>query len=275
MFLPMSCTSPSTVPITTEPFTPRSSCFTWGFRMSRPAYRASAHMSSSGTKYSCASNMRPTSTMPETRPLKIASLASIPSLSTSFAPSFAPSSSYWITDVRSLFSSSFFFSSVAIGLPPVIIHGFHHRLEVVGRHRGPDVAPGPDRGDSIVEAFLDRRADQVRRSGHEHVVGIVVPEDEGLGAQFFPRLGHVVLLVHADRLCSAFGHEGDDIVRLAADVDAAAETTSAVTIVTPRNAMAKVLKLGIGTDTVHVLMLCKTGYRASACRPKLTAGSPA
>src|SRR5512139_423976 len=138
-------------------------------------------MSSSGTKYSCASNIFPTSTMPETRPLKMASLASMPTASASFAASLAVSSSYLMTAFRSFSKSSFFFSSVAIGSPPVIFHGLHHRLEVVDRHCGPDVAARPDRAHAVIQALLDRRADQVRRAGDEHVVGVVVPEHQRLG----------------------------------------------------------------------------------------------
>src|SRR5574337_454988 len=175
-------------------------------------------MSSSGTKYSWASNIRPTSTMPLTRPLKMASLASMPVLSASFAASLAVSSSYWITAFRNFSSSSFFFSSVAIGLPPVISDFIHHRLEIIGRHRGPDVAPGPDRAYAVVHALLYRLPDELRISRDQHVVRVVVAEHKTFRPDLLARLGHVVLLIHADRPGAAFDHERDDIVRLAADV---------------------------------------------------------
>src|SRR5512147_3142383 len=127
-------------------------------------------MRSSGTKYSWASNMRPTSTMPDTSPLNMASFASMPTPRTSLAVSLAVSSSYCITAFRSFSNSSFFFSSVTIGLPPVISDFIHHRLEIIGRHRGPDVAPGPDRAHAVIEAFFDRLTDQVGRSRDEHIV---------------------------------------------------------------------------------------------------------
>ncbi len=62
-FLPMSCKSPWTVPITTRParLTPDST--RWGVIISKEVFIARAAISSSGTKYSLHSKRRPTSSI--------------------------------------------------------------------------------------------------------------------------------------------------------------------------------------------------------------------
>src|ERR1700690_561707 len=176
-------------------------------------------MSISGTKYSWASNMRPTSSMPETRPLKMASFASMPSFKASWAPSLDASSSYWFTAFLSFAISSALFSSVAMLRPPVFSDFIHHGPDIIRRHRGPDVATRPHRAHAVVHAFFYGLAHQVRRPRHQHVVGIVVPEDERLGAKLLAGFGNIVLLVDADRPGAALGHERDDVVRLSADME--------------------------------------------------------
>jgi len=68
-FLPMSWMSPSTVPMTTVPLIIFSaSILMCGRRRLRPPYSASAHISTSGTKYSPLAKYSPTTSIPAARP---------------------------------------------------------------------------------------------------------------------------------------------------------------------------------------------------------------
>ena len=73
-FLPMSCRSPFTVPITTRPTGSVPAAASSGRTISIDAFMARAESSISGTKYSSHSKRRPTSSMAGTRyPVTIAS----------------------------------------------------------------------------------------------------------------------------------------------------------------------------------------------------------
>ena len=92
-FLPMSCRSPLTVPITTVPCDGTPDSDRIGSMCAMPAFMARAHASTSGTKMMFSRNLMPTIPMPAIRPSSMISTAVMPPSSACLVSSSTSSSS--------------------------------------------------------------------------------------------------------------------------------------------------------------------------------------